>query len=158
MIRRAQTNDAACLTKLSFDSKRYWNYPEEYYAVWSKELTITPEYIDQHEVYVYKIENRIIGYYSLVELVHDIEISGIILKKGYWLEHMFIAPDKIGQGFGKQLFAHLKLRCRQLSITIISTLADPHARGFYEKMGCSYVGEYPSTIKGRTTPHLVFEF
>jgi hypothetical protein len=36
----------------------------------------------------------------------------------------------------------------------LGILADPNSRGFYEKMSCRYVEEYPSIIKGRTTPFL----
>lgn len=36
-------------------------------------------------------------------------------------------------------------------------LSDPNARKFYEKMGCKYQKEYPSTITNRTTSWLVFK-
>jgi ADP-ribosylglycohydrolase len=29
----------------------------------------------------------------------------------------------------------------------VGILADPNSRGFYEKMGCTYVREYPSTYE-----------
>lgn len=42
VIRRAIIAESGDLTSISFASKRYWNYPEEYFNVWEKELTITP--------------------------------------------------------------------------------------------------------------------
>jgi GNAT superfamily N-acetyltransferase len=96
----------------------------------------------------------VVGYYALVDLPEDIDVSGIALSKGYWLEHMFIEPDHIGNGIGTKMFDHLRERCRIQSISELGILADPNSRGFYEKMGCVYQCEYPSTIRHRTTPYL----
>lgn len=95
------------------------------------------------------------GYYSIVYLENDLDVSGIVIAKGHWLEHMFISPDFIGKGIGTKLFDHLKTICTENGITHIGILSDPNARGFYEKMGCRYIKEYPSTIQNRTTPLLV---
>jgi hypothetical protein len=42
-IRRARREDAETLTRISFDSKRYWGYPEAYFEHWAAELTIDAE-------------------------------------------------------------------------------------------------------------------
>jgi hypothetical protein len=42
-IRRARRQDAAALTRISFDSKRYWGYPEAYCEHWAAVLTIDAE-------------------------------------------------------------------------------------------------------------------
>lgn len=156
MIRKALTKEAAILTKLSFASKEYWGYPKEYFAIWENELTITEEYIEKNDVFVYQNDRQIMAYYSLVFLDEDIEISNIVLQKGVWLEHMFVLPQQIGKGVGTELFAHLTKYCLEKNIVKVGVLSDPHARGFYEKMGCVYVGEFPSTIEGRTTPFLEY--
>jgi GNAT superfamily N-acetyltransferase len=93
----------------------------------------------------------------MVTLVEDLSISGIVLEKGVWLEHMFLSPDCIGQQIGRHMIAHLTTICLELGIKEIHVLADPNARGFYEKMGFRYQREYPSTISGRTTPYLRLE-
>jgi N-acetylglutamate synthase-like GNAT family acetyltransferase len=69
---------------------------------------------------------------------------------------MFVDPANIGNGIGTALFHHLSGWCVAKRIRKVGILADPNSRGFYEKMGCTYVQEYPSTIKGRTTPWLNF--
>lgn len=157
MIRRAKNSEFEFLTKLSFRSKGYWGYPEAFFEVWSDELTITPRYINENDVYAYEIEGLVAGYYSITELKNDIEISGVIITKGFWLEHMFIDPKNIGKGIGTQLFQHLQRRCSAKNIAQFGILSDPNAIGFYQEMGCMYVGEYPSTIQNRTIPHLVFQ-
>ena len=154
MIRHAKIQEAEILTKISFESKDYWRYPIEFYDLWSNELTISSDYIQNNDVFVFENEGEIIGYYSIVELKDNIEVSGVRISKGFWLEHMFIEPRSIGKGIGTKMFEHLRKRCGLRGINELGILADPNSRGFYEKMGCEYRCEYPSTIKNRTTPFL----
>jgi GNAT superfamily N-acetyltransferase len=154
MIRPARPGDAKVLTRISFASKKYWNYPEEYFEIWKNELTVTADYIAENEVFVYGADREIIGYYAVRLLPEDLMVSGVTLVKGFWLEHLFINPGHIGKGIGTRLFQHLRRRCEKVGIRELGVLSDPNARGFYEKMGFRYLGEHPSTIKGRTTPHL----
>lgn len=154
MIRQAKIQDAEILTKISFGSKGYWGYPKEFYDIWSRELTINSDYINNNDVFVFEKYGNIIGYYSIVELKDDIERAGIRISKGFWLEHMFIEPRSIGKGIGTKMFDHLRKRCGSRGINELGILADPNSRRFYEKMGCVYKHEYPSTIKNRTTPYL----
>ena len=154
MFRQANTKDATALTKLSFDSKGYWDYPGSYFNIWADELTVSTEYIKNNDVQVYTIWDSIAAYYSIVKLDNDIEIGGVLLNSGNWLEHMFVTPQHIGSGIGAKLFSHLRQRSLERGIVELGILADPNAKGFYLKMGCVYVKEYPSTIKNRTTPYL----
>jgi GNAT superfamily N-acetyltransferase len=156
-IRKARPEEAELLTDLSFASKRYWKYPETLFDVWRSELTITIEYVNRNEVYVCQGHGEIVGYYSLVTHEQDLLLGHIVLPAGTWLEHMFVKPTVIGCGIGSDLFAHMQQWCCDKGITLLQVLADPHARGFYEKMGCSYLGEFPSIIAGRTTPWLTLD-
>lgn len=157
MIRPAQNDEAKILTKISFASKGYWNYPQEYFEIWKNELTISSDYIEKNNVVVFEIEGFVVGYYSIANLPEDIEISGIKIGKGYWLEHMFVEPLHIGKGIGSKMFHHLRNWCAAAGINELGILADPNSKGFYEKMGCQYVKEFPSTIRARTTPYLIFK-
>jgi GNAT superfamily N-acetyltransferase len=154
MIRSAKRSEAGILTKISFESKGHWGYPKAFFDLWTDELTISSDDIQNNDVFVVEKEGAIVGYYSIVELTDDIDVSGIRINKGFWLEHMFIEPSSIGKGIGTKMFDHLRDRCRSRGITELGILADPNSKGFYEKMGCEYKGEYPSSIKGRTTPLL----
>ncbi len=141
---------------MSFDSKRYWNYPEKYFNIWDTELTITSDYISINDVYVYEENDCIIGYYSIVDLKRDLIVSDIVIEAGTWLEHMFISPQSIRNGIGTKLFWDCIKLCYSKSIVTLKILADPNSRGFYEKMGCKFIKDYPSTIEGRTTPYLEY--
>ncbi len=148
-------DEAQLLTQVSFASKRYWGYPEDYFRIWESELTISPAYIESNDVWVYEQDETIVGFYSLLLLEKQLKVGGTVLESGHWLDHMFIRPSHIGRGIGTDLFIHLRARCAKRNIRKISMLADPNAKGFYEKMGCCYVREIQSTIAGRTTPQLV---
>jgi maltose O-acetyltransferase len=154
MIRQAKINEFKILTTISFSSKAYWKYPAKYFDIWNDELTITPKYIETNTVYVYEIKNKILGYYSIVELKENLKVSKTIIHKGFWLEHMFLLPGYIGRGIGTKMFTHIREICLLKGILKLGILADPNAKGFYEKMGCQYLDEFPSTIPNRTTPWL----
>lgn len=154
-IRAAKIEESDILTSVSFQSKKIWRYPDHFFEIWKNELTIHPDYIRHNKVFVFEEKSIILGYYSMVYLENDVDLSGTVLSKGHWLEHMFILPGFIGKGIGTKLFDHLKTICTENRISRISILSDPNARGFYEKMGCRYVKEYPSSIPHRTTPLLI---
>ncbi len=153
MIRPAKTSDHNLLTEISFQSKNFWNYPDEYFDIWKKELIITKDYLKKNSVFVFADKEKITGYYSLVSLKNNLKVNeNIIIHKGVWLEHLFIIPEKIKNGVGSKLMNHMVSHCLSNKIDKINILADPNSRGFYEKKGAKYISEYPSTINGRTTP------
>jgi len=155
-IRKAERNEAQILTELSLASKRHWDYPEKYFKIWQSELTITVDYLSNHNVFVYEFEDCIFAYYSLMTLAEDQLVGKVVIPAGTWLEHMFVHPEKIGKTIGAQLFNHMINVAGNERIRQIQILADPHSRYFYEKMGCRYIKEFPSSISGRTTPYLIF--
>ena len=156
MIRKAKTTESKILTDISFAAKRYWNYPQQNFDIWHDELTITDKYIEDNAVFVYQQGGQVIAYYSIVQLESDVVVNCITIHAGLWLEHMFVLPDFIGQGIGRQMFKHMAETLKQYDVDSIGILADPNAKGFYQKLGCRYIGEYPSSIKDRSTPH--FEY
>lgn len=147
--------DTDLLTEISFASKKYWNYPEEYFTIWQKELTITQEYINTNVVFKCCQDGNVLSYYSLVYLQEDFSFQGERLSWGWYLDHMFIRPSHIRKGIGTKLFQHLVQYCRKNRIDRFGILSDPYSKGFYLEMGCQYIKEFPSSIPGRTTPYLV---
>lgn len=102
-IRPAKDTENGVLTNISFASKRYWNYPEEYFDVWRTELTITSDYINANIVFVAEVDEKVVGYFSIVEVQKDFFTGQVMVRKGFWLEHIFILPGFIGQGIGIDL-------------------------------------------------------
>jgi len=152
---RARSGDENALSILALTSKNYWNYPPEYQAQWKKELTLNRDYLENHPVFMLKEEGRLKAFYSLVEYKKDVPYKGTILPAGWWLDHLFVDPDYIGQGLGRRLFRQMRLWADALDLGPVGILTDPHARGFYEKMQCRFVREIPSSIPGRTIPYYI---
>ena len=155
-IQQANPKQYTILTEISFQSKNYWNYPKDWMDIWKKELTITPEYIKKNQVFIALLNDHIVGYYSLVHNTTERWIGSFFFQQAYWLDHMFVHPDHIGQGIGTAFMKHLTTICQETQVQLIRLLADPHSIGFYKKMGCNYIHDVPSNISGRTVS--LFEF
>ena len=65
-IRRAQPNDAELLTAIAHAAKRHWNYPQDWIDQWKPDLTITPQFISENEVFVALMDQKIVGCCALV--------------------------------------------------------------------------------------------
>ena len=66
-----------------------------------------------------------------------------------WLEDLWIEPRWIGHGVGRLLFEHVATRARELGAQRLEWEAEPNARGFYERMGATYVRDSDVTEWGR---------
>ena len=145
MIKPASVDEAAELTTIALEAKRYWGYPEHWIKHWEKDLTISPEFIRDNHVFVAEADGEIRGFYALC-------VSG---KKAE-LEHMWVTPASIGTGIGKELFLDAMERAAALDVRDVELTADPNAAGFYERMGASRIGETDSAIDGlpRKLPRL----
>src|SRR5882672_10233897 len=144
-IRKAETEDAATLTRIAHDAKRHWGYPEHWIAHWQDDLTISPDFVAANQVYVAEREGELLGFYALILKNDKAE-----------LDHMWVAPAHIGSGVGKELFLHAMQTAAMNSIAAVEILSDPNAAGFYRKMGAHQIGETTSEIDGRsrTLPRL----
>ncbi|HKJ65421.1 MAG TPA: GNAT family N-acetyltransferase [Desulfopila sp.] len=155
MIHRATADDSSVLTRIAFESKRYWKYPEEYYTIWQDELTVTEEYIQRNEVYIYQHHCRTIAFFSMVKLIDALECKKEVVPSGLWLDHMFVEPSFIGRGIGSEMLKFAQELAVKLDYGSFFIFADPHSTGFYLKMGCEFIKDFPSSIDGRTTPLMV---
>ena len=148
MIRPATADEAPVLTKIAHDAKRHWGYPEHWIKHWESDLTISPDFIRDHHVYVAEENGEIQGFYALS--VTDSKAE---------LEHMWVTPARIGTGLGKDLFLDAMERAASLNASSVEILADPNAAGFYKHMGATQIGETDASIEGqnRTLPRLKIE-
>ena len=137
-IRRAEIKDAETLSNIAYAAKSFWNYPESWLKVWKDALTITPEFIEQNEVYLIESEGKVLGFYAL-----------ILEGKKARLEHLWISPENIGIGIGKTLMFDAIEKARTLGATFIEIESEPNAVGFYQKQGAVKFGESKSEIEGQ---------
>ena len=151
-IRQAQDIDSDLLTEISFAAKRHWNYPDNYYDLWKDELTITKDYINQNIVFKALYQDSVIGFYSIIENEADFFAGETFVKKGFWLEHIFIKPEYHKLGIGVLLINHAKQVSLDLGITDLLIFVDPYAKGFYDKIGAEYLYDSKSSIACRMIP------
>jgi GNAT superfamily N-acetyltransferase len=139
MIRPASADEASVLTEIAHDAKRHWGYPEHWIKHWESDLTISPDFIRDNYVYVADEDGEIQGFYAL-------SVAGSKAE----LEHMWVKPDRIGTGLGKDLFLDAMERAAALNVNAIEMSADPNAAGFYKHMGATQIGEIDASIDGQS--------
>lgn len=105
--------------------------------IWTPQLTFTPDYFEENESWVAVEDEKPIAFYTLEDK------NGIA-----WLENLWVLPEYIGKGVGKELFLHAVNLARQRNYKILQLEADPNAMGFYEKMGMKKIGERHSEVDG----------
>ena len=144
-IRKAKSNDSEVLSQIAQAAKKYWKYPENWLVLWKDALTVTPEFIIKNEVYAAIDGGKTLGFYALVSE------NGALT-----LEHLWVAPDYIGAGVGRELFAHAEKTAISVKAKSIDIASEPNAEGFYKRMGAERVGDIITQIEGaeRILPHL----
>lgn len=138
MIRRSTPEEATTLTQIALEAKRYWGYPEHWIQHWESDLTISSDFIHDNHVYVAEENGEIRGFYALLVAENRAE-----------LEHMWVAPEYIGTGIGKELFLDAMERAAALDVNAVELSSDPNAAGFYRRMGATQIGEIESAIDGQ---------
>lgn len=136
-IRPALPGEANALSQIALSAKRHWGYPARWIEIWMPQLTFSPDYFQENETWVAE-EGHPIAFYTLQER-----------DGNAWIENLWVLPDYIGQGIGRQLFLHAMSRSLQLGYKILQLEADPNAIAFYEKMGMYEIGERQSEIEGQ---------
>lgn len=130
-FRRAREGEVAELSALAWASKAHWGYPVAWLEAWRSHLTITRATLAAEHVVVAEAgaTAEVVGFFSLRSE-----------RGGWWLEHCWLRPEVIGQGWGRRLVEEMARRARALGACEVRFTADPHAEGFYLKMGAERIG------------------
>lgn len=145
-ISPALPSDAPVLTSIAFASKRYWGYPEEWIQRWTADLTFLPEYIRQHFLFKLVLESQIIGCCAIEKTPSGFEIT-----------HLWVLPEFIGLGYGKQLLDY-SLKTVTPKESLIRVEADPNAAKWYERQGFVVVEQVESWPPGRFLPLMELQY
>jgi GNAT superfamily N-acetyltransferase len=142
-IRRARPAEAARLSDIALRAKAIWGYPASFMARCRPALTIDCAMIAARPFHVAEARNdAIVGFYGF-----EPEPDGI------GLSHFFVAPEAIGCGVGRALWAHAIAEAQRLRQPCLVVVSDPNAAGFYARMGAEPAGARPSEIDpGRILP------
>lgn len=147
-IERATEEDHVALTGLTKKSKAFWGYSPEQMKGWDEILTITQDYISDNGTFKLVLEDKIIGYYSVVS------INAATLK----IDNLFICPDFIGKGHGKILINHIFQKAVSEKYTDIILESDPNAELFYSRFGFTTIAQTETSPGNRSLPLMKFIF
>lgn len=147
-ITRAVPTQANCLTEIAHAAKRHWGYPEHWIRSWQAALTVTPDQVAQQLTFVATLHHRPVGFYALSSS-----------EKHVSLEHLWVHPTAMGQGIGRHMFQHAAQQVTRSGAHVLFIESDPHAEGFYRRMGARRVGQTVSHLEGqaRRLPLLIYD-
>jgi GNAT superfamily N-acetyltransferase len=124
LIRPGDENEGARLKEIAIAAKGYWGYEPDRVREWANHGDFSPAGLRELIVFVAESEGRSIGWSSVI-------LRGEVAR----LEDLWIEPAWIGKGVGRALFRHTAGTARELGATRLEWEAEPHATGFYERMG-----------------------
>ena len=127
-IRPASPHEGWLLRDIEIASKAYWGYSNELMDQFAKVISMSPDYVRDHEVWVVDQGGEIAGFYGLM---HHGEVCE--------LDHLWLLPQYIGMGLGRCLFEHAVNRARETDAVRMEWQAEPNAMAFYRRMGGCYL-------------------
>lgn len=153
-IRPARPDEAPFLSALALRSKAHWGYDDAFLEACRADLALTAAEVARDPVYVIAAGGGPPeGYYRLLaggDAAHG-PMAGA--DDTLILDALFVAPEAIGRGHGRRLFAHAVAIAAARGARGLTWTSDPHATGFYRAMGARPIGKTPSTVfPGRMLP------
>jgi GNAT superfamily N-acetyltransferase len=145
-IRAARLDDGERLREIARRSKSYWRYPAERVEEWAATLDFSAVGMQRKDFHVAIVSGHAVGWMAL-----------IVERDVCWLDDMWIDPEWIGKGIGTRLFEHAAALARLRTASRMEWEAEPHAVGFYEKMGGRYLRDGEPGVWGRINPIMGIE-
>jgi GNAT superfamily N-acetyltransferase len=68
------------------------------------------------------------------------------IDKAAYLEHLWVDPKYIGEGYGRLLFEIACNKAAKIGHKTMELLADPNAEGFYSRMGAIKIDEVHAKV------------
>ena len=147
LVREARPDELPGLSDLCLRSKAVWGYNDAFLDACRRELTLQADELDTTKVVV--VEHR----YAVAGMV---QIK--VVRRQADLLKLFVEPDMLRQGIGRQLFAWAVEQARSMGARRLLIESDPDAAPFYRRMGARDVGVVASgSIPGRLLPRLAYE-
>jgi len=149
-LRPARAAEAERLSHIAHAAKAALGYSPELIEAWREELTIVPELLQRHTVWVLECEGAVQGFFS----IHA-------SAGGAALAHLWVDPPAQRRGFGGMLLRQALQLVRVSRLAFLQVDAEPSAEAFYQRHGLKKVGEVAAPIAGderRVRPQLRVEF
>ncbi|MGV9314713.1 GNAT family N-acetyltransferase [Streptomyces sp. NPDC003691] len=122
---RPTADEARAVTELILASKAYWGYDAAFLAACRAELTVTPADVPRRRIVVAETADGVLAGVAALDGSPPEGEIGLL----------FVAPEAIGTGVGRALYAHVVEEAGALGFTRLTVASDPHAVGFYRSLG-----------------------
>ncbi|MEU5269735.1 GNAT family N-acetyltransferase [Streptomyces hygroscopicus] len=142
ILRTAEPDEAGVLTALTRRSKGHWGYPQAMLDRMAEMLSVSSATVRDGHVVVAERNGVVAGYYQITGEPPHGELADL-----------FLEPEAIGTGLGRTLWEHAVASARSAGFHTLTLESDPHAEGFYLRMGAERIGER-EVAPGRVLPVL----
>lgn len=149
-LRPARGHEAARLSEIAHAAKAALGYSAELIAGWSGELTIAPELLQRHTVWVLECEGAVQGFFAIHGAGNGAELS-----------HLWVDPAAQRRGFGSMLLRKALQLAALGRLAFLQVDAEPNAEAFYRRHGLEKMGEIEAPIPGqpqRARPQMRYTF
>ncbi|MBL8908625.1 MAG: GNAT family N-acetyltransferase [Rhizobiales bacterium] len=145
-IRRAREPEAAVLSQIAFRAKASHGYDAAFMEACRAELTVAPaDFVRRVFWAAEDSDGQVVGFAGLWPAVDGVAE----------VDPLYVEPTLQRGGVGRLLWFELEAHARATGAERIVLDSDPHAVGFYERVGCRVIGEAPSgSIPGRMLPRM----
>jgi GNAT superfamily N-acetyltransferase len=135
----ASPEDHQLLTETAKSSKGSWGYPEDWMELWKPDMEVSSEYILRNKVVKVFEHDIFIGFFGIRE-------TGTGVAE---IDHLWLNPGSMQKGYGRLIFYHIIDHLRSKGYKTATLTAEPHANGFYDKMGGRVTGKFRGKVIGR---------
>jgi GNAT superfamily N-acetyltransferase len=144
-LRPARPDEGGRLREIAIASKLHWGYGETDVLQWVANGDFSADGLRAKEFYVADAGGVAVAFASLV--------AGEVAV----LDDLWVEPGWIGKGVGATLFRAVAERAAELGARSLEWDAEPHAVGFYERMGARHLRDSGPSSWGRTVPVMGIE-
>ena len=132
-------DDDQLLTETAMISKKTWGYSDDLMTLWKPDLEVSCEYILKNKVVKVFDRDKFVGFFGL-KLIENNQVE---------LDNLWFRPGCINKGYGRLVFQHIVNYLKLNGHKKFELVAEPNAKGFYDKMGGKVTGQFQSKVSGR---------
>ena len=140
-IRSARPDEGPRLKEIAIAAKSHWGYDAESVARWADQGDFSPDGLAKLVVFVAEAGERVVAWSSLARKAD-----------GWWLEDLWVEPAWMGKDAGTRLFRVAAAHAKAAGAEFLQWEAEPHAVGFYERVGGRHLRDSEPTAFGRIIP------
>lgn len=141
-LRRGKPDEAGMLSDLALAAKGFWGYDQAFLESCRDELTFSPDDVARRHLVVAERAGSVVGFYTVDGQPPVGELG-----------NMWVSPSEVGTGLGRIMWQDAMAAAVAAGFEYLEIGAEPHAEGFYRKMGAELIGQTPSeSIPGRMLP------